>query len=114
MIPGNHDIPKFPPWRFTRTFDEFDRVWGETEPTYRSERLIICGLNSVRPWKQQGGALRSTQVDRARRCFAEASDGALRVAVLHHHLLKRVGAGEADDREPLDASSAASSTQAPR
>lgn len=87
VVPGNHDIPKFPPWRFTRTFDEFERVWGETEPTYRSERLVVCGLNSVRPWKQQGGALRSTQVDRARRCFAEAADGALRVAVLHHHLL---------------------------
>jgi 3',5'-cyclic AMP phosphodiesterase CpdA len=87
VVPGNHDIPKFPPWRFTRTFDEFERIWAETEPTYRSDRLVVCGLNSVRPWKQQGGALRSAQIDRARRCFAEAAEGALRVAVLHHHLL---------------------------
>jgi 3',5'-cyclic AMP phosphodiesterase CpdA len=87
VVPGNHDIPKLPPWRFTRTFVEFERVWSETEPTYRSERLVVCGLNSVRPWKQQGGALRGAQVERSRRCFAEAPQAALRVAVLHHHLL---------------------------
>jgi 3',5'-cyclic AMP phosphodiesterase CpdA len=87
VVPGNHDIPKWPPWRFTRTFDEFERVWQETEPTYRSERLVVCGLNSVRPWKQQGGALRTAQLERARRCFAEAPAGALQVAALHHHLL---------------------------
>ena len=87
VVPGNHDIPKLPPWRFTRTFREFERVWSDTEPTHRSERLVACGLNSVRPWKQQGGALRHSQLDRARRCFDAAAPAALRVAVLHHHLL---------------------------
>ncbi len=87
VVPGNHDIPKLPPWRFTSTFDEFERVWAQTEPTYRSEKLVVCGLNSVRPWKQQGGALRTSQLDRARRCFTEAPRGALRISVLHHHLL---------------------------
>src|SRR5919204_6348993 len=28
VIPGNHDIPRWPPWRFTRTFDEFRRGWA--------------------------------------------------------------------------------------
>lgn len=87
VVPGNHDIPKLPPWRFTRTFDEFERVWRETEPTYRSGGLVVCGLNSVRPWKQQGGALHSSQFDRTRRCFDSVPEGTLRVSVLHHHLL---------------------------
>jgi 3',5'-cyclic AMP phosphodiesterase CpdA len=87
VIPGNHDIPKLPPARFTRTFDEFRRAWPETEPVYRSEGLVVCGLNSVRPWKQQGGALRRAQIDRVSRCFAETPPGALRVVALHHHLL---------------------------
>jgi 3',5'-cyclic AMP phosphodiesterase CpdA len=87
VVPGNHDIPKWPPWRFTRTFREFERIWTETEPTYRSERLVVCGLNSVRPWRQQGGALEKSQIERAERCFAQAPAGALRVAVLHHQLL---------------------------
>ncbi len=87
VIPGNHDMPRWPPARFTRTFDEFVRVWGETEPVYRSEGLVVCGLNSVRPWKQQGGALRRDQIRHAAEVFRQAPDGALRVAAVHHHLL---------------------------
>src|SRR5918992_999265 len=79
VIPGNHDIPRLPPWRFTRAFAEFQRVWPELEPVYRSERLVCCGLNSVRPWKQQGGALRSSQLEHVARTLAEAPPGALRV-----------------------------------
>src|SRR5919109_1604044 len=72
VIPGNHDIPRWPPSRFTRTFDEFRRIWPELEPTYRSDTLVVCGLNSVRPWKQQGGALRDSQLTRIARTLAEA------------------------------------------
>lgn len=86
-IPGNHDMPRWPPWRFTQTFDEFLRAWPETEPVYRSERIVVCGLNSVRPWKQQGGALRPSQLEHTEQVFRDAPDGALRVAALHHHLM---------------------------
>jgi 3',5'-cyclic AMP phosphodiesterase CpdA len=87
VIPGNHDIPQWPPWRFTRTFDEFRRAWPELEPVYRSERLVVVGLNSVRPWKQQGGALRDEQLQHVSRVFADSPDGALRMVAVHHHLL---------------------------
>jgi 3',5'-cyclic AMP phosphodiesterase CpdA len=87
VVPGNHDIPPWPPWRFTRTFDEFRRQWPELEPVYRSQRLVVCGLNSVRPWKHQGGALRSSQLEHAAQVLAAAPAGALRVVALHHHLL---------------------------
>jgi 3',5'-cyclic AMP phosphodiesterase CpdA len=87
VIPGNHDIPRWPPWRMTHTFDEFLRVWRDTEPVYRSEHVIVCGLNSVRPWKQQGGALRGSQLTRVGQVLAEAPPGALRMVALHHHLL---------------------------
>ena len=87
VIPGNHDIPALPPRRFIATFAEFEWVWGETEPVYRSERLVACGLNSVRPWLYQEGALRSRQLERAARILADAPSGALRVVALHHHLV---------------------------
>ena len=87
VVPGNHDIPRWPPARFLRTFDEFGRQWPEVEPVYRSDRLVVCGLNSVRPWKYQGGALRRHQLEHAARVLAEAPSGALRVVALHHHLL---------------------------
>jgi 3',5'-cyclic AMP phosphodiesterase CpdA len=87
VIPGNHDIPRWPPRRFTQTFTEFQRQWPQLEPIYRSERVVVCGLNSVRPWKQQGGALREAQLDRVATVFAEAPERALRVVAVHHHLL---------------------------
>jgi 3',5'-cyclic AMP phosphodiesterase CpdA len=87
VVPGNHDIPPWPPARFLRTFDEFKRQWLEVEPVYRSERLVVCGLNSVRPWKHQGGALRREQLEHAAHVLAEAPAGTLRVVALHHHLV---------------------------
>lgn len=87
VVPGNHDIPPWSPWRFTRTFDAFRREWPELEPVYRSERVVVCGLNSVRPWKHQGGALSRSQLERAARVLADAPPSALRVVALHHHLL---------------------------
>ena len=87
VVPGNHDIPHAPPARFTRTFAEFERQWETTEPVYRSSHLHVVGLNSVRPWRHQSGGLRQSQLDEAARLLAEAHAGALRVAVLHHHLI---------------------------
>jgi 3',5'-cyclic AMP phosphodiesterase CpdA len=86
-VPGNHDIPYTPIARFTRTFQQFERFWETTEPTYRSERLHIVGLNSVRPWLHQSGRIRAAQLADAARRLAEAPAGALRIVVLHHHLL---------------------------
>jgi predicted MPP superfamily phosphohydrolase len=86
-IPGNHDIPYTFPARFTRTFVEFERLWETTEPVYRSEGLLIVGLNSVRAWRHQSGGLRQRQLDHAAALLAEASPGVLRIVVLHHHLI---------------------------
>src|ERR687897_1987249 len=47
VIPGNHDIPRMPPARFTSTFAEFEREWQETEPVHASESFHVVGLNSV-------------------------------------------------------------------
>ncbi len=69
-IPGNHDIPYTFPKRFTKPWLEFDRQWGGTEPVYRSDALLVVGLNSVRPWRHQSGRLRPEQIDRARRAPA--------------------------------------------
>jgi 3',5'-cyclic AMP phosphodiesterase CpdA len=85
-VPGNHDIPMLPPARLTRPFAAFKKAWGETEPAYRSERLSVVGVNSVRGWLYQEGAVRMAQLERVARELAAAAPGALRVVVLHHHL----------------------------
>jgi 3',5'-cyclic AMP phosphodiesterase CpdA len=87
-IPGNHDLPYTFPARFTRTWDEFERVWGTTQPVYRSPDTLVVGLNSARPWRQQSGGLRQSQLDWAANQLATAGNGSvLRVVTLHHHLL---------------------------
>jgi 3',5'-cyclic AMP phosphodiesterase CpdA len=87
VVPGNHDIPYRFPARFTRTFDEFERLWETTEPVYRSPQLFALGLNSVRAWRHQSGGVRASQLQRAAELLAGAPDGALRIVALHHHLL---------------------------
>jgi len=86
-IPGNHDIPYTPVARFTKTFAQFERHWETTEPVYRSDSLFVVGLNSVRPWRQQSGGIRSAQLAHAAELLPQAAPAALRVVVLHHHLL---------------------------
>jgi len=85
-VPGNHDLP-YTPARFFRPWAEFERVWDTTEPTFSLPGVQVVGLNSARPFRHQGGALNRGQLDRAGERFGAAEPGALRVAVLHHHLL---------------------------
>ncbi len=85
-VPGNHDLP-YTPARFVRPWTEFERVWETTEPTASSPDLHVVGLNSARPFRHQGGALSTSQLDRAAERLTAAEEGALRVAVLHHHVI---------------------------
>jgi 3',5'-cyclic AMP phosphodiesterase CpdA len=85
-IPGNHDIPYS--WRRVVTpWREFERHWETTEPVYASPTLHVAGLNSVRPWRHQSGRLRAAQLRQAAVVLDQAAPGALRVVVLHHHLI---------------------------
>jgi 3',5'-cyclic AMP phosphodiesterase CpdA len=87
VIPGNHDIPYTFPARFTRPWGEFERQWETVEPVFRSDELLVVGLNSVRPWRHQSGGIRRAQIVRAADLLRGASDNALRVVCLHHHLI---------------------------
>jgi len=85
-IPGNHDIPYTFPARFTRPFEDWERVFGPPEQEFTSERLVAVGLNSVRPWRQQGGRLEEGRLQQLAARLERAPAGALRVVALHHHL----------------------------
>jgi 3',5'-cyclic AMP phosphodiesterase CpdA len=85
-VAGNHDIPYTFPARFTRTFAEWERAFGTAEPVYASERLFVVGTCSVRPWRQQGGALSPEQLGGLESRLREAPSGTLRAVALHHQL----------------------------
>jgi 3',5'-cyclic AMP phosphodiesterase CpdA len=85
-VPGNHDLP-YTPARLVRPWAEFERIWETTEPTASSPGLHVVGLNSARPFRHQGGALSRAQLEGATERLGAAEEGALRVAVLHHHVI---------------------------
>jgi 3',5'-cyclic AMP phosphodiesterase CpdA len=87
VIPGNHDIPYTFPARFTSPWAEFERQWETVAPVFRSQDLHVVGLNSVRPWRHQSGGIRRSQIVLARELLAQATEGALKVVALHHHLI---------------------------
>ena len=87
IVPGNHDIPYYNvPARYTRPFAEWERVFGPAEPVHETDELVVVGLNSVRPWRQQGGAVREAALVRAVELLRAAPRQALRVVAFHHHL----------------------------
>jgi 3',5'-cyclic AMP phosphodiesterase CpdA len=85
-VPGNHDIPYTLPARVTRPWQQFEQVFGTTAPVARTEHAVVCGLNSARPWRHQGGKLDAAALASVRGVLGSGSPGALRVVVLHHHL----------------------------
>lgn len=86
VVPGNHDIPPWPPRRLMRPFQEFERQWGGVPTLHSSAALFITGLNSVNPWGYQRGRLPERELERATDQLRSAPSGALRIVVLHHQL----------------------------
>ena len=84
-VPGNHDIPHTPA-RFVRPWTEFEGVWETTEPTASLPGVHVVGINSARPWHHQSGGLGGGRLERAVARLEQGEPGAVRVAVLHHHL----------------------------
>lgn len=86
VIPGNHDIPPFPPARFTQTWQQFNLRWGTTKPTFSSPALQVVGLNSVRALGYQRGRVPEADLRVAEAQLAEAAPGSFRVVAIHHQL----------------------------
>jgi 3',5'-cyclic AMP phosphodiesterase CpdA len=87
-VPGNHDIPLWNPLRrLARPFVNYRRfIHDELEPVHRADGVVICGLNSVRPWLVDLGYLSARQLERVRVAFADAPADAVRVVMAHHPL----------------------------
>jgi len=86
-VPGNHDIPYTFPARFTSPWSEFERQWQTTEPELIGAGAHVVGLNSVRPWRHQSGAVSDAQLARATAKLHAASQDKLRVVALHHQMI---------------------------
>jgi len=86
-VPGNHDIPYSLPARVVSPWARFEAEWGTTEPVHDAPAVYAVGVNSVRPWRHQSGAVSDAALARVASRLADAPAGALRVVVLHHQLI---------------------------
>jgi 3',5'-cyclic AMP phosphodiesterase CpdA len=86
-VPGNHDIPALPPARLLRPHGAFLACWGTITPVQRTASFVVAGMCTVRPWLYQEGGLAARAARGAAEVFAGAPSSALRVAVIHHHVL---------------------------
>src|SRR5258706_346497 len=77
-VPGNHDIPYTLPARVTSPWQRFEAVFGTTDPVSNTTNAVVCGLNSVRPWRHQGGRLDRARLAAVAPVLRAGPEGALR------------------------------------
>lgn len=66
VLPGNHDIPLFDPWRrLFAPYRNHRRVFGEElEPAYQDDALLIIGVRTTRRYRHVDGEVSARQVER--------------------------------------------------
>lgn len=95
VIPGNHDIPLWNPWRrYVAPLAKYKKyITTELNPTLSDKNVCVLGLNSTRPlsprlhgfWKD--GAISERQlVDLSLRA-SKAEPGALKIVTAHHPMI---------------------------
>lgn len=86
VTPGNHDIERFNPvYRLFRPLARYRR-WVEREVDTVTELhgAIIVGLGTPRRWSFHLGHISRGQLELARRAFARAPAGTVKVVTMHH------------------------------
>jgi 3',5'-cyclic AMP phosphodiesterase CpdA len=86
VVPGNHDMSFYNPWRrATQRLKPFRAlVTNDPEPFYRDEEIAVLGLNTARISHLRDGRIRDWQVRRIEARMASAPDTVIRVLVTHH------------------------------
>lgn len=88
VIPGNHDLPLYNLWqRLVAPYGNYRRCFGhELEPVHDHGDLLVVGVNSTRPARQQDGEISPDQVARVAARLKQRRVGQLAVVVAHHPL----------------------------
>lgn len=86
VVPGNHDISLYNIYR--RFFEPLTRykryITDDLSPSYVDDEIAVVGVNTARSLTFKDGRINKEQVAQVRRCFARASEDAVRIVVTHH------------------------------
>ena len=88
-IPGNHDIPLFNlALRAFAPYANYSRSFGtDLEPVFKSDHLLVIGVNTTRPYRHKDGELSAQQIERVSELLKQASASQLRIIVVHQPVL---------------------------
>jgi 3',5'-cyclic AMP phosphodiesterase CpdA len=86
VVPGNHDMPYFNPFR--RVIVRLNLYRGiitpELEPFVRDESAAVAGVNTARVLRVRGGSISDSQVRGLLARFRHVQRGIARILVTHH------------------------------
>jgi 3',5'-cyclic AMP phosphodiesterase CpdA len=86
VVPGNHDVPLFNPYRrFIQRFDHFHRhITAESVPEFIDGEIAVIGINTARSLTWKWGRVNRAQMTQVRdRLFALPAH-VVRIVVMHH------------------------------
>ncbi len=92
VVPGNHDLPGWRPWRrFITPWRDWHRhIGSELEPTTRGPEFLAIGVTTARRWGRHldwsRGRINLDQLARIERLASSAEPDLVRIVVAHHPL----------------------------
>ncbi|MBA3662352.1 MAG: metallophosphoesterase [Gammaproteobacteria bacterium] len=89
-VPGNHDISLHNPFeRFFYPFEKYKRYISKTlNPQLEIQGLAILGVNSVTPFKSIQGKITTAQLNVIHNYFRSFPATTVKIAVMHHNLIR--------------------------
>ncbi len=99
VVPGNHDV--YPWWRplsrLVRPLARYRRyITEELRPAFVNDQVAILGLNTAYGATVKGGRLAAEDLAYLQTFFAAAPSSAVRILVIHHHLVQLQAVGSHD------------------
>lgn len=86
VVPGNHDIPLYNPFRrLLRPFSRFEQLLEKYSTSYFcDDEIAIVGINTVNPLQLKHGKFQQEDAEILREGFAGCRQAPWKIAVMHH------------------------------
>jgi 3',5'-cyclic AMP phosphodiesterase CpdA len=90
VVPGNHDVPFFPPWeRLSRPLRRYrDGLGRHVRDQFEDEELLVLGVSTAHGWTLQAGRVSALEEQRAMEAWKRAGPRC-KILITHHPISSR-------------------------
>ena len=88
VVPGNHDLAFYDPWRrFRDGLRDYRRmITDNLEPTYLDQEIAVMGTDTPRIFPPKGGRISARQIARVQEEVCGLGEHVVKILVTHHPL----------------------------